>query len=310
MKNIIPNASVRFETVNDLNDFVQARKFQDKAMTASDLFFRNGQINGNAVMQTGLETLLYRLDIPKVFAEKIPQDLLDHNINRLLKENGRDKYLVRFQDDKVRAVLSNSYQPIDDKKVVATLAERLDNTFGVTNVIWDDRFSRVTVTNKDKPFDVAVGDRWIGGVDFFNSGVGYHAFQAMTYLFRLICLNGAIAKEGIAGERRVHRGNPILKYMTDIRAAIRNCGFDQREKIMALTKAAVDSSYLNRVERFLVPVLGTESAQEFRKQKLDKAKTRYDVINAVTAKAHDFEKNQFAKQRELEAVGGRLLMAA
>jgi len=315
MNGILPETKLRFQGVHECLAHLEKQENKDRTVALNDLNYRNGKLNGNLVNQTGIETLLSRIGIPYNYADKIPEDLLDYNINRMLGEHGSDKAKVRFQNGVVRAVVSEKYQPVDDLALMKILAKKVNGTYQAKNIIVSDRFTRLSVVNNDKPIEAKKDDVWYGGFDLFNSGTGFHAFLLYDFLWRMWCSNGAVSKEALSSVRHIHRGTPILKAQARLRECITNSGVKAKEQIIAMTEARVDKPYLNSVERRLVPVFGVKESKRFREDQLDgysslikqRVRTKYDVVDVVTRKAHEFEENDFGKQRELEMIGGNLI---
>ncbi len=305
---ILPIRARRFKTLDAYENFLEKKENKDVELRLGDLNFRNGRLNGHQVRQTGYETLLGKVGVPRTFAKKIPDDLLEYNVNRLFKENKNKPVQLRLENDVVQAVVSEKYQPVSDLDISRSFQKTLNDAFGVTNIAWDDYSSRISVTNKDKPVNVVVGDKWEGGIDLHNSGTGFHALQVNRFLLRLVCTNGMVSKEAQeASFRNIHIGDQITKYRTRLKAAIRSTAeFQGLDRLKALTTEKTDSRFLLRAERALTSVLGVEGARGFTDKSLKKEKTRYGVVNAITHLAHDFADNQFSKQRELEIIGGAL----
>jgi len=315
MNGILPETKIRFTDVHMFINHLEKQENKDKVVSLNDLNYRNGKLNGNQVNQTGIETLLSRIKIPYRYANDIPEDLLAYNINRMLGENGSEKAKLRFQNGVVRAVVSEQYQPVDDLDLMREIAKRVNGTYQTKNVVVSDRFTRISVVNNDKPIEAKKDDVWYGGFDMFNSGTGFHAFLLFDYLWRMWCSNGAVSKEALSSVRHIHRGTPILKAKSRLVTCLKESGVKAKEQIIAMTEARVDKPYLNGVERRLVPVFGVKESKRFREDQLDgysslikqRVRTKYDVVDVVTRKAHEFEETDFGKQRELEMIGGHLI---
>ena len=315
MNGILPETKIRFTDVHMFINHLEKQENKDKVVSLNDLNYRNGKLNGNQVNQTGIETLLSRIKIPYRYANDIPEDLLAYNINRMLGENGSEKAKLRFQNGVVRAVVSEQYQPVDDLDLMREIAKRVNGTYQTKNVVVSDRFTRISVVNNDKPIEAKKDDVWYGGFDMFNSGTGFHAFLLFDYLWRMWCSNGAVSKEALSSVRHIHRGTPILKAKSRLVTCLKESGVKAKEQIIAMTEARVDKPYLNGVERRLVPVFGVKESKRFREDQLDgysslikqRVRTKYDVVDVVTRKAHEFEETDFGKQRELEMIGGNLI---
>ncbi len=115
-------------------------------------------------------------------------------------------------DGEVRALVSESYSPINDSLVARLMIEALSPTdselilgrFGTT----DRTTTFVVEVGKAFHPDSVVGDLH-GGVILMNSGVGACSLNILAYLTRLLCKNG-MCVPAIGGPlfRRAHRGIP------------------------------------------------------------------------------------------------------
>ena len=163
-------------------------------------------VNGGMLLtHSAHRQLAATLCIPAAYYDLMIQkapDLLAANVNRWLQVPA--KKLVRTLDGQIRAILSDSYRPLDNwdltEAVLPKLAE-LQATV-VSGEVTDRRFYLKAVTDKIRG-DVNVGDTIQAGVVVSNSEIGEGALQIAMLDYRLVCLNGMIRENAF---RKAHLG--------------------------------------------------------------------------------------------------------
>jgi hypothetical protein len=162
------------------------------------------------------EQIATKTGIPIRYYERMREDgkleLLSQNVNTWLPD--REKRLVRVQDDKVRAVLSDRYRIIDNYDVVFETLEQLKKIQEKTGLQIDvkecsltDRHLYMKITSpglsgkvlhykgREEPVE--------GGIIISNSEVGCGAFRVEPFVNVLICQNVLIGEHKLA---KVHLG--------------------------------------------------------------------------------------------------------
>lgn len=146
------------------------------------------------------------LGIPKAYYDRMLEqspDLLSTNVNRWLERQPAKK-LIRTLDGKVRAILSDSYRPLDNLDLAEAVLPKLIalNATVVSGEVTENRFYLKAVTERIAG-DVKVGDRIQAGVVISNSEVGQGSLRVEALDYRLVCLNGMIREQAI---RKAHLG--------------------------------------------------------------------------------------------------------
>ncbi len=146
------------------------------------------------------------LGIPKPYYDRMLQeapDLLAANCNRWLERNPARK-LIRTLDGQVRAILSDSYRPLDNtdlaEAVLPTLG-RLEATV-ISCEVTESRMYLKAVTERVSGA-VKLDDIVQAGIVVANSEVGHGALSIEALDFRLVCLNGMIRERAV---RKAHLG--------------------------------------------------------------------------------------------------------
>lgn len=139
---------------------------------------------------------LNRLDYPQRFYKRVPDKLNILNLNWLVQNAGYDKdVLLRVQDDnRVRAVMSNVFEPFDALEVMEIAEPYLHG--GIVRWYYDDQLTfHLSVSWSNQAEEIAKGDIVERGVHISDSPVGLRRVFIAGYTHRLICKNGAIAKD-------------------------------------------------------------------------------------------------------------------
>lgn len=193
----------------DLREYVEVVNTHFKGFEGYPINFRDVTINDDFTLnidspefkttgilqtQTSVETLCKKLSIPNPFRSSIPEDLLLHNIRRLLQENEtKEVTIINDREDLGERVVGFSTTPV--KQLISPVT----------------MFSHLPISDDMKPQFLFVYDGF-GVVDWVNSawpiiepkvghpsGLGISlkvdfltAFAtAKTFLMQFICTNGA-----------------------------------------------------------------------------------------------------------------------
>jgi hypothetical protein len=130
--------------------------------------------------------------------------LLADNINEWIEE--KERRLIRIQDNKVRAILSDRYRPLDNYDFLLCAL----NAFKVHQS--DVKIGRVDLSEKHLylrailPHDaqeIRHSDYVVPGIILSNSEVGAGSFKIEPFALRLVCQNGLIGDQIL---RQIHLG--------------------------------------------------------------------------------------------------------
>lgn len=167
-------------------------------------------VNGPLPLQvTAHQQLGLSLGIPKVYYDRLLQnapDLLAKNANHWLQAEPAKK-MVRTLDGKVRAVLSNSFRPLDNLDLASAVLPKLVKLKATvqSSEVTENRFYLKAVTDRIQG-EVKVGDVVQAGMVVSNSETGLGALHVEALDFWLSCLNGMI-REGSIRKTHVGRRN-------------------------------------------------------------------------------------------------------
>lgn len=274
------------------------------------------------------------LGIPKPYYDRMlhnAPDLLCRNANEWLARRG-EKQLIRTLDGQVRAILSDSYRPLDNLDLAAAVLPKLSNLEAtvISAEVTEQRFYLKAVTPRISG-DVGKGDIIQAGLALSNSEVGLGSLRVEALDYRLVCLNGMIREQAV---RKAHLGRSSRSYdaIEDAREYFtdRTRSLDDRAffaKVQDAVAAMFNQERFNtRIEQYRVaesrqvtvaPMEVVEVLAKREKlteqEKLNVMRhfltgnkfTQWGLANAVTRAAEDSE--SYDRATELEALGGDVI---
>jgi hypothetical protein len=296
----------------------------------------DGVNGGMSLRPTAHGQLAASLGIPKPYYDRMlaeQPDLLSANVNRWLSAQPAKK-LVRTLDNSVRAILSDSYRPLDNLDLAEAVLPQLIKLGArvESSEVTENRFYLKAVTDRIQG-DIKVGDRIQAGAAISNSEVGQGSLWVNALDFRLACLNGMIRETAI---RKAHlgrgaRGQDAIEdareyFRTETRAADDRAFF---LKVQDATAAMFDAArFEKRLDQYREagarmisekadPVRVVEvTAKRFGFNDGEKSSilqhlirggdlSAWGLANAVTRAAQDVE--SYDRSTEMEALGGDVI---
>lgn len=275
-----------------------------------------------------------RLQIPAKYYDLLRKDfpnLLDENVNYLF-QNAPERRMVRTLDGQARAFLSDRYRVLDNE-VVAEAALPILSTLPDIDVlsanISAERFY-LKVVNKRLMQEVKKGDVVQAGIVLSNSEVGLGAFKVEPLVYRLVCLNGAIAASLAnssyhVGKRAAEQDGAyelyrdetlkmddrafVLKVQDLVRAAVNDVnGFNTIiGRWKEATEKKLEGNPVKAVEVLSNKFQLTEFEQSGVLRHLIEGGdlSAYGLLNAVTRTAQDV--GEYDRATELERFGARVI---
>lgn len=276
--------------------------------------------------------------IPAAYYDRLrvnDPELLAKNVNRWLGDLSKrsERRMLRTMDGKVRALLSDSYQRIDNQEVAEVALNVLSEQPGlkvVSSAVTESRMFIKAVSTEvvaKVPGSRRVGDLVEAGVMVSNSETGQGSVSIKPFANFLICTNGMVRDKGVL--RAAHVGRKIdasiegllsdsTKRMADelvlrkvrdvIRAAFDAAAFQRfMDELGAATQQEI-SGDVNAAVEHLGPTLGLsigERQSVLRHLITGGDLSRYGLVNAVTRTAEDVE--SYDRATEIETLGYRLI---
>ena len=207
-KSLIELATAVEDMANSKRDFIVPSSKMEMSWTDNSLKF------GDVTTQIGTvahEQLSAKLDIPKRYYDKMRQTepaLLASNVNTWLQRSNEQR-MVRVLGNQTRAILSDKYRPIDYDVILGAILPTLLSQGEELNIVSSEVTERkmyLQVVSNKLTGEVAKGDVVQMGINISSSDVGLGALNIEPYLYRLVCLNGAVMASAI---RKYHVGKRI-----------------------------------------------------------------------------------------------------
>ena len=307
---IVPDHSIHMRTPGEVN------------ISNTGVF----QLNETAHMQ-----LAAKLDIPKRYYDRMKEvpGLREYTVNALLNE-ADDTRFIRTIDNKVRAVLSKSYQPIDNFMILQSAFPvlKLSPDLVIRSFSLSDTRMYLQVTFPRMQAEVTPGDVVEYGLTLTNSEVGLGAVNVQTFLHRLVCSNGLVRQSllnkrhlgkrllGMDGDAVLFQRDTLmaetesfrLRFRDILQASFTDVAFEQQ--IAELRKAAGDK--FDRPEKVIQNVTKRFGLNEIDGEHIltnmvnDGDFSRWGLVNGVTALCHR-EGVTVDKQYQYEIIGGEII---
>ncbi len=280
-----------------------------------------------------LESLCGVIGIPAGFAQRIPWDLLQYNFEQLKADLDRDVLLVLGRERALINVIEQrkfGYFPAKSVDVLQGL-RGLERKLEVKSLRIADRGLEVSFVDPDLgTLEPKKGDITAIGLRLTNSETGYAGLEASSFLWRVVCTNGAVLRKKWGGTTWAY--DPRMSYersLADFFGQLKGQSLAVNSLANMyngmLQKQLTVSGLINlwrRVDRITEPahadsILGL--AEEERKALLkgtkedgareDSRKQETDIsywraYNAITERARAYD---FLRWRQLERLGGELI---
>jgi hypothetical protein len=277
-----------------------------------------------------------RLNIPKRFYDRLRDeipDLLDANVNRLLRHGDRQPWMIRTLDGTARAALSDQYRRIDNLDIAEAVLPILRDIPGVVirSSALTDSYMYLKATTPRLTGQVKVGQDVCAGVYIRNSEVGAGKFVVAPFVETLQCTNGMVVmRRGTGMMEQIHLGsrqeaNELGQILSSETRALRDRAFmatvsdvvhaavDEvrfRELIADMSRAA-ESDQIRDVAAAVEVLTEREGLTEHEGSGILQHLaaggdlSQWGLLSAVTRAAEDSE--SYDRASELEALGGKIL---
>jgi hypothetical protein len=259
--------------------------------------------------------------------------LLCANLNHWLHQHPDSQRLVRTLDGSVRGFLSNSYRPLDHFEFAEAALQEMQQVGDVqveSAAITDTRMYLKAVSTRMQG-DVRPGDilRW--GIALSNSEVGAGKLRIDPLVYRLVCRNGAVAREHLGTYARRHVGSKVMSHLDvsqllsdEARQADDNAfwlatrdiihsvfNWDRFHRVLETWRAAVNREIKVEVPRVVEATLKHHKLPETMQGGIldhlirEGDLSQYGLGNAITRYAQDVESYDTATQ--LEEIGADVM---
>ena len=259
-------------------------------------------------------------------------DLLASNANHWLHEEPKD-LMVRTLFGKVRGIMSNRYQRIDNvniaEDILPFLLEQQTNGLEIASCEVTEKKLYIKAVMHKMVSEIKKGDVVEAGLWISNSEIGCGEFEVAPFIHRLICLNGVKVNDAKFGKRhvgaRANVNDTTYSILSDetLRADDKAFMLKARDVVKAAFDEKMFESNVNKLrdttDRKLegnpvkaVEVLGNSTGllqgeKEGILRKLIEGAdlSQYGLVNAVTAYSQDVD--SYDRASDLEELGGKII---
>jgi Domain of unknown function (DUF932) len=274
------------------------------------------------------------LEVPRKYYEAIRKahpPLFELTVNTLLRVK-QEQRLVRTLDGKMRALLSNRYRPLDhDDLAEAILPRLLQPDLEIKSMELTETRLYIQAVTPRITGEVKLGDEVQAGILISNSEVGLGSLRVEPLVYRLKCLNGMVAGQGMA---KYHTGRGQIgdmegmaqQFYRDETRRLDDAAFfaKTRDLIEGLLSPEGFEGILARLRRAAneMPITGDPvkvvdvTAKRYALADKERGSvlnalisggdlTAWGLSNAITHLAHEVE--SYDRAVELERVGGKVI---
>ena len=257
-------------------------------------------------------------------------DLLATNANHWLHKEPKD-LMVRTLFGKVRGIMSNRYQRIDNINIAEDLLPFLSVQDGleIASCEVTEKKLYIKAVMHKMVSEIKKGDVVEAGLWISNSEIGCGQFEVAPFIHRLVCLNGMKVNDAKFGKRHVGAradvNDSTYSILSDetLRADDRAFMLKARDVVKAAFDEKIFEGHVNKLrdttERKLegnpvkaIEVLGAthgllqgEQSSILRKLIEGGDTSQYGLLNAVTAYSQDV--SDYDRASELEELGGKIV---
>ena len=251
------------------------------------------------------QSIANRLGIPIQYLRRCPEDIQALNMNHWIKHERNEELFFRFDGNKVRAIFTHRYIPIDNLEVL----QKLDilGYHGETRVQCDldDEFMSLSIPDGKQTFNI-YKERITPGIAVTNSEVGISALAVYLYMLRLICTNGMISKTAVSASYR-HVSTRILSELPEVLSKISTELVLRKEEVKFSIESRVDnpeSTIHNFNNQFMLNKAEKEAVDWAIP--LEYGFSMFNIVNIYT-KAAQHKGLSAESSFRLEKVGGSIL---
>ena len=257
-------------------------------------------------------------------------DLLATNANHWLHKEPKD-LMVRTLFGKVRGIMSNRYQRIDNINIAEDLLPFLSvqDVLEIASCEVTEKKLYIKAVMHKMVSEIKKGDVVEAGLWISNSEIGCGQFEVAPFIHRLICLNGMKVNDAKFGKRHVGARADVndstysilsdetlraddKAFMLKARDVVK-ASFDEKifeghvDKLRDTTERKLEGNPVKAIE-----VLGAthgllqgEQSSILRKLIEGGDTSQYGLLNAVTAYSQDV--SDYDRASELEELGGKIV---
>lgn len=270
----------------------------------------------------GLEQLATFVGAPRSFVQKLPVDLQQTVLARLLRDTSSN-VTVRYGDSGINEMFQPGRVRLEPRQVVDSAIKVMGEQALVVERYYDsdDLLLDVMVPEDfDRGIggDPAVGDISRGGIRVTQDRKNNHAPKVNSYIYRLACTNGMVVPD--TGLTLDARGSSAEILLAELELAAQHAFGQVEEQIRhfyELRNQRIEGDVTQTVirvaaERGLPDRTGLALARrvpdQLNPETLGREATMFDLVNLITNQANDPAlSNRPGSRRALEMAGGSVV---
>ena len=263
-----------------------------------------------------------RIGVPRSYMQKCIPSLQRTNMqhwmnNYVLDRKSQDHLLIRFYDDKIRAIFTERYKPLDNIDLANNLlAQSIDMDMKV-QFNHGHRFMSLNLLYSKEAYNVPVGgfsgdDYMYPGISLINSEVGVSSFAARMFFFRLWCSNGAIVSHKFGARKFRHISDSniddvprMLEWGRDSVGELRTITMNTLKRAREIKVDHVPETFEYMSKKYEVNEMQRAALPEAWEH--EKGNSLFHIINTYTRAANSRYLDS-EDRYSLQDIGGRMLM--
>jgi len=222
-----------------------------------------------------------------------------------------ERWLLRASGNTLRAVLSSTYSPLDNRLLFETLSPLIHPRLRVDWFALSDETLHLRLIDPTKTREVLPGDDLSVGVHISNSEVGARSLCVDALVYRLVCSNGLIALvKGQSLLRRRHVHIAPLRFQAALAEAVESAfttaeGFLERLRDSTRQSVPDPETAIEKIgERWGLSEPVREAAKvALWREEANVRESAYGLVNAFTGVAQLLADE---KRYDLEVLAGHL----
>jgi hypothetical protein len=256
--------------------------------------------------------LANRLRVPYTYLERCPEDLQAQNLNFWIEQETRKRetFFCRFDNNRLRAVFTERYRPLDNMEILSQLIEGGFDSMAEVQYSVDETMFLIKIPEYSRAFSVNLShekqDRVVPGICISNSEVGILAFSIEAFFYRIVCTNGLISKTSTASRFKHISQKGLDNFHDTLRLVLQDSTHNQRQ--FQISRQSEVSNPISTIEMFARQFGLAEVETEMVRQAYyqEPGNSMFSVINAYTAAAKSPQLTT-AEVFKLERAGGMIL---
>ncbi|MFP4453710.1 MAG: DUF932 domain-containing protein [Desulfobacterales bacterium] len=304
--------TAKLETLIE-NVHSMAENYYDDTVPVHDMEFDSAssmRISGQhfEVLPSAQKLFANRLRVPYSYLSRCPANLQAENLNFWIAEEQkkRRELFCRFDGNKLRAVFTNRYEPVDHMELLSRMLQYGFEPHQEVRCLLNQEMLVVSVPEYDRTFRVGEKDNVVPGITVSNSEVGVMALSIDAFYYRLVCSNGLIAKTSVAAKYKHISRKGIDNFPLVLEDVVQQSRQGQG-RFMISAQTPVDDP-ISSIETFARQFQLPQNEVEVVKQAffVEEGATMFHVINAFTRAAQE-PFLPVGVSYQMERIGGAIL---